>query len=61
MMATLDDILEVAEVRNNRDVVQDRFALSSPTLMTVAAMSPFAATESVDLVADTGSSDNDVR
>lgn len=61
MMATLDDILEVAKVRNNRDVVHDRFTPSSPILMTVAAMSPFAATESVDLVADTGSADNDVR
>ena len=60
MMATLDDILEVAKVRNDRDLIRHRFAPSSPILITVAAMSPFAATESVDLVADTGSAENDV-
>lgn len=60
MMATLDNILEVAKVRNNRDVVQDRFPPSSPIMITVAAMSPFAAAESVDLVADTRSAGNDV-
>ncbi|CAN0229700.1 unnamed protein product, partial [Ectocarpus sp. 4 AP-2014] len=35
----------------------DRFTASSPVLLTMAAMSPFAATESVDLVADTGPAD----
>ena len=58
MMSTLDDILNIAKDRNNTEVAQARFIASSPISLAMAAMGPFASTESVGLVADTGPADS---
>ncbi|CAM9768800.1 unnamed protein product, partial [Ectocarpus fasciculatus] len=58
MLSTLDDILDIAKNRNNTEVARRRFAASSPILLAVDAMKPFAITESVELTAETGSPDD---
>ncbi|CAN0050394.1 unnamed protein product, partial [Pylaiella littoralis] len=54
MMPSLNNILDIAKDCNNIDVAQDQFLPSSPILLTVAAMTPFAKFESLELVADIG-------
>ncbi|CAB1110473.1 unnamed protein product [Ectocarpus sp. CCAP 1310/34] len=49
MMSTLNDILEIAKDRNDTEVVRGRFSASRPIVLAVAAMSLFAAAESVEL------------
>ncbi|CAN0023902.1 unnamed protein product [Ectocarpus sp. 6 AP-2014] len=58
MLSTLDDILDIAKNRNNTEVARRRFAASSPILLAVDAMKPFAITESVGLTAETGPPDD---
>ncbi|CBJ33173.1 Phytochrome-like protein [Ectocarpus siliculosus] len=58
MLSTLDDILDIAKNRNNTEVARRRFAASSPILLAVDAMKPFAITESVELTAETGPPDD---
>ncbi|CAM9566464.1 unnamed protein product [Scytosiphon promiscuus] len=56
MMGTLNEILDIAKDRNNSEVAQGLFRASRPVQVAVAAMSPFATTEAIELVhdADTG-------
>ncbi|CAN0022665.1 unnamed protein product [Pylaiella littoralis] len=54
MLSTLNNILDDAKECNNTEVAQDRFLASSPILLTVSAMTPSAASESIELVADIG-------
>ncbi|CAM9308085.1 unnamed protein product, partial [Pylaiella littoralis] len=54
MMSSLNNILDIAKDCNNIDVAQDQSLPSSPILLTVAAMTPFAKSESLELVANIG-------
>lgn len=54
MLSTLSNILDIAKGCNNIEVAQDRFLASSPILFTVAAMTPFATSEGLDLVTNMG-------
>ncbi|CAN0191793.1 unnamed protein product, partial [Scytosiphon promiscuus] len=51
MMCSLDEIVNIAQDQNHK-VAQECFAAANPILVTMAALKPFAAIESVFLVSD---------
>lgn len=61
MLATLNDILDIAKGRSDMQALSRRFTAGSPILRTMVAMRPLAAAKSVEIIVDIESPAGDLE